>query len=313
MEIVRRLAVLSASVVALSFALGYGLGWLPDSSSQLQCASDGTLEGEAHLSGGTFFMGTDRPIQTDDAPLRQVHVGPFSIDRTEVTNRAFAEFVSATGYITMAERPLDPSLYPGLAKEDLAPSSLVFNPAGDSPGWKVVKGASWRHPEGVNSNISKRMDHPVVQIALADALAYAQWRGRDLPTEAEWEYAARSGLDQKTYEWGDEPPPAGEDLPANFWQGRFPYVNTLADGYQGTAPAGCFAANTYGLHDMSGNVWEWTKTPLEHGQDGPSHTLKGGSFLCADNYCHRYRPAARQAGPADTGASHIGFRTVKRT
>ena len=275
--------------------------------------------GEVALKGGIFLLGA-RAEHEDEGPAVRVTVGPFSIDRTEVTNAQFADFVKATGYVTLAERQPDPALYPGVPADKLKPSSLVFVGAkglgsGDPSGWwRVVDGASWKHPEGPGSDLKGRQRHPVVQVAYDDALAYARWKGRDLPTEAEWEFAARAGLDGARYEWGDDTPLPGKPR-ANSWQGVFPAVDTGDDGYRArTAPVGCYPASAYGLSDMSGNVWEWTKDWYgAPGDPGRSHLIKGGSFLCADNFCYRYRPSARQPGPPDTGSSHVGFRTVKRT
>ena len=269
--------------------------------------------GEVALAGGGFTLGAD-PEHAEEGPPRAMTVAPFSIDRTEVTNAQFAAFVKATGYVTLAERKPDPALYPDVPADRLKPSSLVFVGAeglgsGDPSGWwRVVEGASWRHPEGPGSDLNGRERHPVVQVAYDDALAYARWRGRDLPTEAQWEFAARAGLDGARYEWGDERPnPAAPR--ANTWQGVFPAVDAGDDGYKArTAPVACYPASRYGLHDMTGNVWEWTRDHYAGG--GGAHLIKGGSFLCADNFCYRYRPSARQAGPADTGSSHVGFRTV---
>lgn len=274
--------------------------------------------GEVALKGGTFTLGA-RPEHNDEGPPVQVSVGPFSIDRTEVTNAEFAQFVKATGYVTLAERQPDPKLYPGVPADKLKPSSLVFVGAkglgsGDpSLWWRVIDGANWMHPEGPGSDLKGRERHPVVQVAYDDALAYARWKGRDLPTEAEWEFAARAGLDGARYEWGDVRPAPGQPR-ANSWQGVFPAVDTGDDGYKArTAPVGCYPASAYGLYDMTGNVWEWTKDFYEAPTpNGRSHLIKGGSFLCADNFCYRYRPSARQPGPPDTGTSHVGFRTVRR-
>ncbi|MDP1736605.1 MAG: formylglycine-generating enzyme family protein [Caulobacter sp.] len=274
--------------------------------------------GEVALRGGTFLLGA-KPEHDDEGPPRRVTVAPFSIDRTEVTNAQFAAFVIATGYVTLAERRPDPALYPGVPAGKLKPSSLVFvGAAGLGSGdpalwWRVIDGADWRHPEGPGSGIAGRERHPVVQIGYEDALAYARWKGRDLPTEAEWEFAARAGLDGARYEWGDEKPGPGQPR-ANSWQGVFPAVDTGDDGYKArTAPVGCYPASAFGLFDMTGNVWEWTRDWYgAPGDPGRSHLIKGGSFLCADNFCYRYRPSARQPGPPDTGTSHVGFRTVKR-
>ena len=266
-------------------------------------------QGEAALPGGRFLMAAN-PVHPEEGPPKQISVGAFSIDRTEVTNRAFAAFVAATGYVTEAERPLDPALYPNVPAADRVPSSLVFRPGS---GWDVVAGADWRHPDGPGSTITDKMDHPVVQVSQADALAYARWKGRDLPTEAEWEYAARGGLAGAKYVWGNAPE---DPKKANYWQGVFPIADTGADGFKGqSAPVGCFPANGFGLFDMSGNVWEWTSSryvPPPNVPEAPSGLIKGGSFLCANNFCYRFRPDARQGGPPDTGASHVGFRTIKR-
>ena len=277
--------------------------------------------GEVALKGGTFVLGA-RPEHDDEGPPRTVAVGPFSIDRTEVTNAQFAAFVKATGYVTLAERRPDPALYPGVPADQLKPSSLVFvGAAGLGSGdpslwWRVVDGASWKHPEGPGSDLAGRERHPVVQVAFEDAMAYARWRGRDLPTEAEWEFAARTGLDGKRYEWGDDRPDPKAPR-ANTWQGVFPAVDTADDGYKArTAPVGCYPPSAFGLSDMTGNVGEWTSDWLPDGRPegdpARSRMVKGGSFLCADNFCFRYRPSARQPGPPDTGTSHVGFRTVKR-
>ena len=294
--------------------------------------------GMIRVAGGVFAMGAaaERP---EEGPPRQVQVGDFWIDQTEVTNAAFARFIEATGYVTLAERPLSAEAYPDLSEGERAPASLVFAGAAHlspdpSTWWRIVPGASWRAPEGPGSDIKGRESWPVVHIAWEDAMAYARWLGRDLPTEAEWEYAARGGLTGARYVWGDAAPDP-ETPQANTWQGVFPAADSGADGHKArAAPVGCYPANGYGLHDMAGNVWEWTKDwyrpglapagvieaggplramahdPAEPGQ--PKHVIKGGSFLCADNYCFRYRPAARTPGPPDGGASHVGFRTVLR-
>lgn len=272
--------------------------------------------GEAVLAGGTFALGA-KPMHPEEGPPKEVAVGAFAIDRTEVTNAQFAEFVTATGYVTLAERAPDPALYPGVPAEQLKPSSLVFVGGGDladGPGrwWRVVEGASWKQPEGPGSDLKGRERQPVVHVGYDDALAYARWKGRELPTEAEWEFAARGGKEGARYEWGDAP--SDPKTPrANTWQGVFPAVDTAEDGYKAkVAPVGCYPANGFDLFDMSGNVWEWTSDLYGVGEEAGQHLIKGGSFLCADNYCLRYRPAARQAGPPDTGSSHIGFRTIRR-
>ncbi|MDH4386586.1 MAG: formylglycine-generating enzyme family protein [Caulobacter sp.] len=274
-------------------------------------------EGEVSLAGGRLVMGA-KAMHSDEGPEQTVTVAPFAIDRTEVTNGQFAAFVQATGYVTLSERQPDPALYPGVPLDRLKPSSLVFVGAeglksGDPAGWwQVVDGASWQHPTGPGSNLDGRDREPVVHIAFDDALAYARWKGRDLPTEAEWEFAARAGLTGARYEWGDKVPDPTQ-APANYWQGVFPAIDTAEDGYRArAAPVGCYPANAYGLSDMSGNVWEWTTGRYPFGPEAGARLVKGGSFLCADNYCLRYRPSARQPGPPDTGTSHIGFRTVSR-
>lgn len=272
-----------------------------------QCAAP---EGEVAIPAGAFMFGA-AAMHAEEGPPQRVEIDAFSIDRAEVTNRQFAAFIDATGYVTQAERAPDPALYPGVPAEQLRPSSPVF--VGGVSVWRIVEGAYWRAPEGPGSSIEHRMDHPVVQVGYEDALAYARWRGRDLPTEAEWEYAARGGIDGARYVWGDE-----RETPqrANYWQGVFPAVDTGEDGHRAqTAPIGCYEPNGFGLYDMAGNVWEWTSTTYPGAPEtGPAaqHTIKGGSFLCADNFCYRFRPPARQPGPPDTGSSHIGFRTVAR-
>jgi formylglycine-generating enzyme len=259
----------------------------------------------ARLPGGSFVMGA-AAVRTEEGPARVVNVAAFRIDRTDVTNAQFGKFVEATGYRTLAER-------------GPAPASLVF--VGARPGvsladpaawWRVIPGADWRHPEGPGSSILGRENLPVVHVAYEDALAYAHWLGHALPTEAEWEYAARGGWAGARYVWGNEQRPSGRVM-ANTWQGRFPDEDLAEDGYRAhPSPVGCFPPNGFWLYDMAGNVWQWTSDLYPAAEDAGSHVIKGGSFLCSDNYCYRYRPAARTAGPPDSGASHIGFRTVVR-
>lgn len=297
------------------------------------------------IPGGGFLMGSDKHYP-EEAPAHRVTVGGFWMDICTVTNRDFARFVEETGYVTAAERPANPNDYPGSQPDMLAPSSVVFIKAKQRVDlrdhynwWVYVRGANWRHPRGPASSIKKLTDHPVVHVAYEDAEAYAKWAGKELPTEAEWEFAARGGLDGAEFVWGDEMMPAGLHM-ANTWQGEFPYRNTLEDGFEYTAPVGSFPANGYGLHDMAGNVWQWTTDWYqEHGRiDSPCCTvdnprgakredsldprqpaikiprkvMKGGSHLCAPNYCRRYRPAARMAQPVDTSTSHLGFRCIVR-
>lgn len=260
----------------------------------------GAPTGMVQIVGGTFEMGSDA-YYSDEAPVRLAEVPSFWIDRTEVTNQQFSEFVDASGYVTLAERGVDGVVPPGAA---------VFQwPDKDDLGsWIYVEEANWRHPEGAGSSIEGRADFPVVQVALEDAVAYAAWKGRSLPNEAQWEFAARGGLDGATYAWGEELAPGGV-WQANNWQGFFPFQDEGKDGFVGRAPVGCFQANGYGLFDMIGNVWEWTVDP--YGDEAVAvGVIKGGSYLCAPNYCRRYRPAARHPQEVNLGAAHIGFRTV---
>lgn len=290
------------------------------------------------IPGGTFTMGSDNPDFVEEQTAADVSVSSFCIAPHEVTNAEFAAFVADTGYITVAERPLSIDQFPDLSEAQRAPGSLVFEPPDEGieqvaylSWWHWTPGANWRHPYGPNSDIVGQADHPVVHIAYEDAVAYAHWQGRTLPTEAQWEYAARGGVDGATYTWGEQ---YAADQ-ANTWQGLFPFFNTKADGYLGTAPIQSFPPNGYGLYDMTGNVWELTSdwftvthdgkahsqdpTGPRQGQsydpkkpaDGAVHVIKGGSYLCAKNYCSRYRPAARESQAPDTGTTHIGFRLVQ--
>ncbi|MEM7492678.1 MAG: formylglycine-generating enzyme family protein [Pseudomonadota bacterium] len=262
------------------------------------------------LTGGRFQMGSDSGY-LEERPLRIAEVSAFAIDATEVTNAQFAAFIEDTGYITTAERTPDPKLHPEIPADQLVAGSAVFvSPlvSGSSQWWQFVAGASWKAPEGPGSTLAGRMDHPVIHISYTDALAYANWTGGRLPSEAEWEFAARGGLETARYEWGDEAPNEGAPK-ANTWQGAFPLEDTGNDGYQGTAPVGCYAPNGYALYDMTGNVWEWT-TALYDMRNPNSGLIKGGSHLCAANFCQRYRPAARQPQERDFSTSHIGFRVV---
>jgi sulfatase modifying factor 1 len=285
------------------------------------------------LPAGSFRMGATS-FYPEEAPVHTATVDAFAVERHPVTNAQYAEFVADTGHVTVAEQPLDPALYPGVAAEDLEPGALVFRPTAGPIDlrdwrhwWDWAPGACWRDPFGPDggqgTSWTDRMDHPVVQLAYTDATAYAHWAGRRLPTEAEWEYAARGGA-TTTYAWGDEVAPDGR-LMANTWQGRFPYRNDGALGWIGTSPVGAFPPNGFGLLDMIGNVWEWTTTPFSAHHRGPAkgcctpsstpdptinQTLKGGSHLCAPEYCHRYRPAARSSQSQDSATTHIGFRCV---
>lgn len=280
----------------------------------------------------TAILGSDDHYP-EEAPARPVTVAGFFIQAHQVTNTRFAEFVDATGYVTVAERPLNPADFPGAPPENLQPGSLVFRRTSGpvdlrhlSQWWTWTPGASWRHPIGPGSSIAARAEHPVVHVAFEDAAAYADWAGLALPTEAQWETAARGGLDHAVYTWGDQPEAEGERL-ANYWHGDFPWRPEA--GYGRTTPVGSFPPNAYGLFDMAGNVWEWTTDWYADTRAGdpcceagsydpaqpqfavPRRVIKGGSFLCADNYCLRYRPAARRPQMVDTGMSHIGFRCIK--
>lgn len=280
----------------------------------------------------TAILGSDDHYP-EEAPARPVTVAGFFIQAHQVTNTRFAEFVDATGYVTVAERPLNPADFPGAPPENLQPGSLVFRRTSGpvdlrhlSQWWTWTPGASWRHPIGPGSSIAARAEHPVVHVAFEDAAAYAEWAGLALPTEAQWETAARGGLDHAVYTWGDQPEAEGERL-ANYWHGDFPWRPEA--GYGRTTPVGSFPPNAYGLFDMAGNVWEWTidwyadtragdpcceagsYDPAQPQFAVPRRVIKGGSFLCADNYCLRYRPAARRPQMIDSGMSHIGFRCIK--
>jgi formylglycine-generating enzyme len=298
-----------------------------------------SLDGMIRINGGIFRMGSER-FYPEEAPVREVRVEGFWIDPYAVTNAEFSKFVRKTGYATVAERDLNPAEYPGAPPENLVPGALVFHmTAGPvnlrdySQWWSWTPGACWKHPEGPGSSIDSRPDHPVVHVAFEDVEAYAAWAGKRLPTEAEWEYAARGGLDAKDFVWGDEMYPGGE-YAANTWQGQFPWRHTSRHGPR-TMPVGSFAPNEYGLYDMAGNVWEWTSDwfvfdctaiaapccavntrelsydPCQPNVRIPRKVLKGGSFLCSPEYCLRFRPAARSPQMIDTGMSHLGFRCVR--
>jgi formylglycine-generating enzyme required for sulfatase activity len=304
------------------------------------------LEGMVWIPGRTFMMGSDNHYP-EEAPAHPVKVDGFWIAQTPVTNRQFSAFVTATGHVTVAEKAPDPKDYPGALPHMLKAGSLVFfQPKGVngpeiSQWWTFKFGANWRRPLGGLSDLRGRLDHPVVHVAWSDARAYADWAGLDLPTEAEWELAARGGLDDTEYAWGDELTPDGTPM-ANTWKGTFPTHSTKPKGHERTSAVKSYPANGYGLYDMIGNVWEWTTDfwstrhpePATHSCCIPSNprggdvdasydpnlpdiriprrVLKGGSHLCAPNYCRRYRPAARHAEPEDTSTSHVGFRCVKR-
>jgi formylglycine-generating enzyme required for sulfatase activity len=297
------------------------------------------------VAGGTFAMGSDA-FYPEERPVHQVEVDGFWIDEHPVTVGEFRRFVKATGYVTLAERTPEASAYPDADPDLLVPGSLVFDPP-DHPvdlrvpsnWWSYRPGAQWRHPEGPGSTLHGRERHPVTHVAPEDAEAYAAWVGKTLPSEAEWEFAARGGLAGATFVWGDEFAPKGKMM-ANTWQGEFPWQNLVTDGFEGTSPVRSFPPNAYGLYDMAGNVWEWTSdyfstlpasehaccvprnpratsaeaslVPDQPGAGIPRKVIKGGSHLCAPNYCLRYRPAARQSEAIDTSTSHVGFRCVLR-
>jgi sulfatase modifying factor 1 len=314
-------------------------------SSQRPPAAENETDGDmAWIEGGRFNMGSDRHY-IEEAPAHKVTVGGFWIDRAPVTNEEFAAFVDETGHVTVAERAPNPDDYPGAKPEMLIPASVVFRRpdarveiSNHLNWWTYVPGANWLHPEGPRSSIDGKLLHPVVHVAFEDAAAFAAWAGKDLPTEAEWEFAARGGLDGADFAWGDSFRPNGQ-WTANVWFGNFPHEDRKEEGY-GTTQVGAFAPNGYGLHDMIGNVWEWTTDwytahhepggtccgarnprggarensfdPCLPGVKIPRKVMKGGSFLCAPNYCRRYRPAARMAQAVDTSTCHLGFRCILR-
>jgi formylglycine-generating enzyme len=288
--------------------------------------------GAVPVPGGAFRMGSDR-FYPEEAPVRTAVVPDLWVEEHPVTNAEFRRFVKATGHVTVAERLPDPDDFPGADPTDLVAGSLIFQPtSGPVPlddwtrWWQWVPGADWRHPEGPGSTLHGRELHPVVHVGFEDAAAYAAWASRRLPTEAEWEHAARGGLDQATYAWGDDPEPRGRVM-ANRWFGRFPWESLRPHGFEGTSPVGRFPANGYGLSDVTGNVWEWTSTGWPDADDGPAEAasgccapqrpqldersrrvIKGGSHLCAPSYCLRYRPSARQGQEVRSSTGHIGFR-----
>ena len=293
------------------------------------------------IPGGTFAMGSDE-FYPEERPVHRVSVDGFWMDAMPVTAAQFRRFVRETAYVTYAERPLDAALYPDADPELLVPGSIVFRMSAgpvdldnNRNWWEYVPGAYWKRPGGKGTTINGRDRHPVVQIAYEDAEAYAAWAGKELPSEAEWEYAARGGLEDAAFAWGDEHFPDGRAM-ANSWQGEFPWQNLTLDGYEGTSPVGSFPPNGYGLFDVTGNVWEWTSdwfsphpdevespccvprnpratsADVRPGEAIPRRVIKGGSHLCAPNYCLRYRPAARQGQPIDSSTTHLGFRCIVR-
>ena len=349
-----RTRVVVAALAVVPAAWVTGCGRHPDSGGDSDAASGKpgpAPEGMVWIPGGEFMMGSDAsseslcelPGTTRDAlPVHPVSVDGFWMDATEVTNRQYREFVAATGYVTIAERAPTAAEFPTAPPENLVAGSTVFTTSAVPVPldnyfrwWRYQKGASWRHPEGPGSDLSDRDDHPVVHIAWSDAVAYAMWAGKRLPTEAEWEFAARGGLSGQLYAWGQEFRPGGRSM-ANTWQGQFPVHDTGADGHAGIAPVGQYPPNGYGLYDVAGNVWEWcsdwyrpdyyaqlaargvARNP--QGPDAPfdphepaekKRAHRGGSFLCTDQYCTRYMVGTRGKGEITTGSNHLGFRCVK--
>jgi formylglycine-generating enzyme required for sulfatase activity len=312
--------------------------------TRLVAKADGDM---VRIEGGVFTMGSDSHYP-EEAPAHAVRVDDFLIDRHPVTNEAFARFVHDTGHVTSAERAPNPDDYPGALPERLVPASVVFRKpksrltdlGNHYDWWAYTPGANWRHPDGPRSTLKGKAQHPVVHVAYEDAAGYAAWAGKELPTEAEWEFAARGGLEGAEFAWGDAFMPDGREM-ANTWQGEFPHLHRRNDGFETTSPVGVFPPNGYGLCDMIGNVWEWTTDWYEerhqssdsccdgvHNPRGgnretscdprqpaikiPRKVMKGGSFLCAPNYCRRYRPSARMAQPVDTATCHLGFRCIIR-
>ncbi|HEY7334813.1 MAG TPA: formylglycine-generating enzyme family protein [Bryobacteraceae bacterium] len=329
------------SMAGMSASTDGQIAWVPKINSTKP--ADAAPTGMVWIPGGEFWMGAADSHMADAQPWHRVYVDGFWMDKTEVTNEQFARFVKATGYVTVAERKPRAEDYPQAIPDKLVAGSVVFSPP-DHPvaldnhyqWWNYIPGANWRHPEGPDSNIKSRMNHPVVHIAYEDALAYCKWAGARLPTEAEYEFASRGGLDRKPYVWGDEFMPGGKHM-ANTFQGHFPDANTGEDGYRSTSPVGSFPANGYGLFDMAGNVWEWTSDwyrpdyyqtlaasgEIARNPKGPADSFdpaepgvrkrvqRGGSFLCTDQYCSRYIAGGRGKGELDTGTNHLGFRIVR--
>ena len=265
---------------------------------QIELTCQSAVPTPIKLTGGQVVIGSNKAYP-EERPRRATQINPFEIDASEITNKQFMSFVEETGFITDAEKPQAGFGGPGGAV-------FSFPTPQNRSWWRFVEGANWKHPEGPDSTIKGKELHPVVQVTLNDAKAYAKWAGRRLPTEEEWEFAAKAGSDF-IYVWGNELTP-NEEEKANTWQGAFPIENTEDDGFGSRAPIGCFEPNKFGLYDMIGNVWEWTETEWENKQ---SHVIKGGSFLCAENYCRRYRASARQGQESNFPTNHIGFRTVK--
>lgn len=316
-----RAGKIAAAALGLALVAAAGLSWIwvsggrraevavkaePSRCLAASLDAGGPRPGMVWVPGGTFAKGDT--VYAEEQPVRQTKVAGFWIDRHEVTNDEFAAFVKATGYVTVAERPVDAATHPGLPPDMLKAGAVVFvmpnkvDGSGDiSQWWQYIPGANWRHPGGPATSVDGHGAYPVVAVAYEDALAYARWKGRALPDEAQWEWAARGG---------NPGPTADHEQPreANTWQGIFPVMNTGDDGFVGLAPAGCFKPNGFGLYDMIGNAWEWTSDIYQG--DAARRVIKGGSYLCAPNYCMRYRAGSRQGQEADLAASHLGFRTM---
>jgi formylglycine-generating enzyme required for sulfatase activity len=326
-------AILVAGVSYIGYQSFFPVADKPAGSKISQCHFEPQM---LLIQGGTFDMGAGA-IYPEELPVTKRTISDFMISKYEITNQEFAQFTSATGYRTVAETGPNPQDYPNIPKEQLIPGSAVFVKLSEAVKaatflnwWHFVEGANWQQPKGPGSDIIGKENYPVVHIAYADAAAYAKWKGHRLPTEAEYEFASRGGLNGKTYASGDTLKVDGK-FQANTWQGLFPFDDSAQDGFEGLAPVGCYAGNAYGVHDLIGNVWEWTKSVyyprhfdigakpddlppngFDQRQPGVSvGVVKGGSYLCADDFCMRYRPAGRHAQDTGMGTSHIGFRTVK--
>jgi sulfatase modifying factor 1 len=335
----------SACSVALAVVLVAGTGCQSprDAAPAIRATTPTAApDGMVWVAGGTFWMGCDDCGMPDALPTHRVAVDGFWMDRTPVTNAEFERFVQTTGYVTVAERQLDPTDFAGVPRDKLVPGSAVFHATSepvplDNPlqWWRYTPGASWSHPEGPGSGIRDRANHPVVHIAFDDAVAYATWAGKRLPTEAEFEFAARGGLDRNRYAWGNEMAPGGRAI-ANTWQGRFPATDSGEDGYRGTSPVTAFPPNGFDLYDMGGNVWQWCSDwyrpdyyatlaaePVAHNPQGPGDSfdpqepglakrvLRGGSYLCTDQYCARYLVGSRGKSEISSATSNLGFRLVR--
>ncbi len=336
---IQRHSKFSNNSIIVCLIVGQLFNWRACASADHRTREEKSM---VRIPGGSFFMGCDDPSFPDAQPIHKVHISSFWLDKTDITNEQFAQFVNATGYVTIAEKKPKQEDFPDAPPENLVSGSLVFvapkhkvNLNNHYQWWQYVAGANWRQPEGPNSDINNRMNHPVVHIAWQDALAYAQWAGKRLPTEAEFEYAARGGLKNKVYCWGNKLKP-NDKWQANIWQGEFPTNNTKADGYVSTAPVGSFPANGFGLYDMAGNVWQWcsdwyssdyyktlAQNKITNSPQGPDNSFdpkepkvakrvqRGGSFLCSDQYCARFLVGARGKGEPDSSSCHVGFRCAK--